>query len=135
MELNATLFAACKAEQTAAAGSLATNNLSAFTYALTTQLDPAVSLNDLCSMVVQRLLELNMSQTPQYYVPADNEQLAQLTFIDEQPATHGPNQKDFMASSTRTNGGAAKAINIMNSGPINRAISSAIEGLRKETVH
>ena len=38
--LNGALFAACKDDQTAAAGSPQTNNLSAFTYGITTLIDP-----------------------------------------------------------------------------------------------
>ena len=64
IELNGALFAACMADQTAAAGSPMTNNLSAFTFALVDQLDPTLSLSALQAKVAARLAQLNMSQTP-----------------------------------------------------------------------
>lgn len=96
-ELNGALFAACTSDQTAAAGSLATNNLSAFTFGLTTQLDPNVSLNDLCSMVGERLKGLNMKQTPIYYVPTKHQELATETFITMQTPTAGPSSQSGVA--------------------------------------
>ena len=68
-ELNGVLFAACKADQTAAAGSPPTNMLSAFTYALTRELDPALSLSDLNTKVTGRLAALSMDQNPRAVAP------------------------------------------------------------------
>jgi ABC-type phosphate/phosphonate transport system substrate-binding protein len=62
VEINATLFAACTAEQTAAS-SPATKWLSALTFGLTSALDPRVSLQDQWDMFAARLEELNMRQT------------------------------------------------------------------------
>jgi Caspase domain len=95
LEINATLFAACTAEQTAAAGSPATKWLSAFTFGLTSALDPGVSLHDQWDMVVDRLDALNMSQTPMYFVPTAHPEFAGQTFITRQPPTAGPGSKDF----------------------------------------
>jgi Caspase domain len=80
-ELNGALFAACQADQTAAAGSPVTNNLSAFTYSLIDQLDTGISLRDLCARTVARLQALNMSQTPVVDVPPDQPGLGDKTFI------------------------------------------------------
>lgn len=84
VELNGALFAACMADQTAAAGSPPTNGLSAFTYGLTTELDTAISLRELGRRVVARLEELQMRQTPVVEVPTRQPQLAESTFIDVQ---------------------------------------------------
>jgi hypothetical protein len=84
-ELNGALFAACAADQTAAAGSIATNNLSAFTFALIDQLDPAISLSALADKVVARLEALNMRQTPVVETPAAHQELAAETFITMKP--------------------------------------------------
>ena len=71
-QLNGVLFSACLADQTAAAGSPPTDNLSAFTWALGKELDaggttvPASTLRD---RVVQRLEVLNMRQTPNIEAP------------------------------------------------------------------
>jgi hypothetical protein len=71
-ELNGLLFAACKADETAAAGSAPTDGLSAFTWALGRELESGgttVSVSDLCDRVHQRLLALNMRQTPTVEAP------------------------------------------------------------------
>jgi Caspase domain len=97
LELNGVLFAACAADQTAAAGSLQTKNLSAFTYGLVSQIDTAVSLARLCERVGDRLAELNMSQTPQAEVPLDQQGLLTETFITMQPGAEpapGPTGND-----------------------------------------
>jgi hypothetical protein len=86
VELNGALFAACQADQTAAAGTPATNNLSAFTYSVIDQLDTSISLNALCARAVARLQALNMSQTPVVDVPPDQPQLGTSTFITMQAA-------------------------------------------------
>jgi hypothetical protein len=87
VELNGALFAACMADQTAAAGSPPTNYLSAFTFALLDQLDLTVSLADLCGRVVSRLQALNMRQTPVVDVPIAHQQMAANTFITDAPVT------------------------------------------------
>jgi hypothetical protein len=89
VELNGALFSACQADQTAAAGSTATNGLSAFTYAMTDQLDTSISLASLCVRTVARLQSLNMSQTPEVHTPIGQPQLANETFITLQPV-QGP---------------------------------------------
>lgn len=71
-ELNGVLFAACLADQTAAAGSPPTDGLSAFTWALGRELDAggvAIATSALCDRVVQRLQALNMRQTPEVEAP------------------------------------------------------------------
>lgn len=85
-ELNGALFAACQADQTAAAGSIPTNMLSAFTYALTVELDPALSLSDLAAKVTRRLNSLNMSQVPRAVAPPMHQEVLTETFISMQPA-------------------------------------------------
>jgi hypothetical protein len=85
VELNGALFAACQADQTAQAGSPATNNLSAFTYALIDQLDTGISLRSLCDRTATRLQALNMAQTPVVDTPSGQPQLATETFITMQP--------------------------------------------------
>jgi Caspase domain len=72
LELNGLLFAACTADQTAAAGSPSTNNLSAFTYGLQQELNVgggSVAVKTLCDRVGARLASLNMSQTPVVIAP------------------------------------------------------------------
>jgi len=66
-ELNGVLFAACLADQTAAAGSPPTDGLSAFTWAFGREIEAGgatASANAFCAGVDQRLLALNMRQTP-----------------------------------------------------------------------
>lgn len=66
-ELNGVLFAACLADQTAAAGSPPTDGLSAFTWALGLELDAgggAIAASALSDRVDQRLQGVNMRQTP-----------------------------------------------------------------------
>jgi hypothetical protein len=69
VDLNGALLSACQADQTAAAGSPQTNNLSAFTYGLASELDPRLSLSDLNQRIVARLKALNMNQTPTAVAP------------------------------------------------------------------
>jgi hypothetical protein len=64
VDLNGALFAACLADQTAAAGSPPTNNLSAFTYGIVSEIDTSLSLSQLSERVAARLTALNMGQTP-----------------------------------------------------------------------
>lgn len=90
IELNGALFAACMADQTAAAGSPMTNNLSAFTFALVDQLDPTLSLSALQAKVAARLAQLNMSQTPVIDVPVLHPELAVETFISMRAAGAAP---------------------------------------------
>jgi hypothetical protein len=90
VELNGALFAACMADQTAAAGSPMTNNLSAFTFALVDQLDPTISLAALQAKVATRLAQLNMSQTPVIDVPVLHPELAAEAFISMRAAGMHP---------------------------------------------
>jgi hypothetical protein len=83
-ELNGALFAACQADQTAAAGTPATNNLSAFTYALIGELDRSLSLSDLGLKVARRLDDLNMQQVPRAVAPMMHPELLTETFITMQ---------------------------------------------------
>jgi hypothetical protein len=71
-ELNGVLFAACLADQTAAAGSPPTDGLSAFTWALGRELEAGgvtIAVNALRDRVDQRLQALNMRQTPAIDAP------------------------------------------------------------------
>jgi hypothetical protein len=71
-ELNGVLFAACLADQTAAAGSPPTDGLSAFTWALGRELEvggATIAANALRDRVDQRLQALNMRQTPAIEAP------------------------------------------------------------------
>lgn len=71
-ELNGVLFAACLADQTAAAGSAPTDGLSAFTWALGREIEAggaSRSAAALCRSVDQRLETLNMRQTPVVEAP------------------------------------------------------------------
>jgi hypothetical protein len=88
-ELNGAMLAACQADQTAAAGTPATNNLSAFTYALTTQIDPTLSLHDVQVRVADRLEELNMQQVPRASYPMAHPELFTETFISMTAAGTG----------------------------------------------
>ncbi len=83
-ELNAVLLTACQADQTAAAGSAPTAGLSAFTYALTTEMDQSVSVSALRDRTVTRIEGLNMSQTPCAFAPSDQPHLLTETFISRQ---------------------------------------------------
>lgn len=88
VELNAVLLTACRADETAAAGSSATNGLSAFTFALTEQSDTAsITVSALCDNIVGRLQSLNMRQTPTVFAPSDQQYLLSDTFVSEQPVT------------------------------------------------
>jgi hypothetical protein len=80
-ELNAAMFAACKADETAAAGSPATNNLSAFTYAVTAEATSTITLRNLSDRVTTRLAGLNMRQTPRAVVPPAHPEWNDETFI------------------------------------------------------
>jgi hypothetical protein len=71
-ELNGVLFAACLADQTAAAGSTPTDGLSAFTWALGLELEAGgvtMEARALRDRVDQRLQSLNMRQTPAVEAP------------------------------------------------------------------
>lgn len=80
-EFNGALLAACRPDQTAAAGSAATKNLSAFTYALLEELDPSLALGDLEARIISRLGQLNMSQEPRVIVPSAHQELRLGPFI------------------------------------------------------
>ena len=71
-ELNGLLFAACLADQTAAAGSPPTEGLSAFTWALGHELEAGgvpIAASALRDRVSARLQALNMRQTPAVEAP------------------------------------------------------------------
>lgn len=87
LELNGLLFAACRADQTAAAGSPSTNNLSAFTYGLQQELNAgggSIAVRTLNDRVGARLAALNMSQQPVVIAP-----LAHQSELDETLITYG----------------------------------------------
>lgn len=84
VDLNAALFAACLADQTAAAGSAPTENLSAFTYGLIKEANTAISLSELNRRVGSRLAALNMSQTPIAEAPPMHPELLTEAFITMQ---------------------------------------------------
>ena len=72
IQLNGVLFAACLADQTAAAGSAPTDGLSAFTWALGRELEAGgvtIAANALRDRVDQRLQALNMRQTAAIEAP------------------------------------------------------------------
>jgi hypothetical protein len=85
-ELNGVLFSACRADETAAAGTAITSGLSAFTFALTAELDPTISVAELHDRVVQRLKDLRMGQTPVLAVRPDQQDLLSKPFISGQAA-------------------------------------------------
>ncbi len=89
VDLNGALFAACLSDQTAAAGSTPTDNLSAFTYGIVTEIDPAISLSELNQRVGARLAQLNMTQTPTAVAPPLHPELLTETFIAMQSASGG----------------------------------------------
>jgi hypothetical protein len=88
-DLNGALFAACLADQTAAAGSPPTNNLSAFTYGVVTENVPGIALSDLSQRVANRLSQLNMSQTPIAIAPPMHPELLTESFISLQSVSGG----------------------------------------------
>ena len=90
VDLNGALFAACLADQTAAAGSPPTHGLSAFTYGITQEADPSLSLSALSQRVANRLTQLNMAQTPIAIAPPLYPQLLTETFISLREAGSGP---------------------------------------------
>jgi hypothetical protein len=74
IQLNGVLFAACLADQTAAAGIAPTDGLSAFTWALGHELQAGgggvtIAANALRDRVDQRLQALNMRQTAAIEAP------------------------------------------------------------------
>ena len=85
-ELNGVLFSACRADETAAAGTAITSGLSAFTFALTSELDLTISVAELHDRVVQRLQDLRMHQTPVLAVRPDQQNLLSKPFISGQAA-------------------------------------------------
>jgi hypothetical protein len=111
-ELNGVLFAACLADQTAAAGSEPTDGLSAFTWALGRELEAggvaiaAISLRD---RVASRLQALNMRQTPAIEAP-----MAHGGWLTETLVTYGaatgttttPATQPTTTPSTSSDGGA-----------------------------
>jgi len=89
VDLNGALFAACRADQTAAAGSPPTDNLSAFTYAIVNETDTSISLSQLGDRVRARLTALNMEQSPIAQAPALHPELLTETFITMQGVDGG----------------------------------------------
>lgn len=87
VDLNGALFAACLADQTAAAGSPPTDNYSAFTYGLINETSPGISLTELSQRVGDRLAGLNMSQTPIAIAPPAHQDLLTDEFITMRPGT------------------------------------------------
>lgn len=81
VELNGALFAACMADETALAGSPVTNNLSAFTYAVTSENDGKTSLANLRNKVADRLAQLNVTQHPMIFTPEDQPKMPTETYI------------------------------------------------------
>ncbi len=109
--LNAVLLAACMADETAAAGSPATNSLSAFTYGLTQMLDPTLPLQSLCDRIIAKVRSLNLQQTPVYWVPPANQLLADETFILMEPTSiSGSVSPPPAAAPTPATGGSQDAI-------------------------
>ncbi|HEX6872897.1 MAG TPA: caspase family protein [Micromonosporaceae bacterium] len=89
VDLNGALFAACLADQTAAAGSPPTGNLSAFTYGIREEVRPGITLTDLSQRVANRLEQLNMTQTPIAIAPPMHPELLTETFISMRPGDGG----------------------------------------------
>ncbi|MFF3885595.1 caspase domain-containing protein [Streptomyces sp. NPDC001914] len=109
VELNAVLLTACRADETAAAGSAPTNGLSAFTFALVDQLDTSITVSALCDRVTSRLKALNMRQTPTVFAPSDQQFLLSDTFISEQPVTQPLDLWDELFGGTDPSAGASKS--------------------------
>ena len=89
LDLNGLLFAACQADETAAAGSPPTNNLSAFTFALLDQLAVDLPVADLRDRATARLRLLNMNQTPVTEAPALHPEQLTEALVTFAPATTG----------------------------------------------
>jgi hypothetical protein len=89
VDLNGALFAACLADQTAAAGSPPTNNLSAFTYGVVQEARAGISLSQISDRVHARLSQLNMSQTPIAIAPPMHQELLTDSFISLGAASTG----------------------------------------------
>ena len=109
LELNAVLLTACRADETAAAGSAPTNGLSAFTFSLVDQLDTSITVSALCDRVTSRLQALNMRQTPTVFAPSNQQFLLSDTFISEQPVTEPLNFWDELFGGTGISAGASKS--------------------------
>jgi hypothetical protein len=89
LDLNGLLFAACQADETAAAGSPPTNNLSAFTFALLDQLAVDLAVADLRDRATARLRLLNMNQTPVTEAPALHPEQLTEALVTFAPTTTG----------------------------------------------
>ncbi|MEU3255366.1 caspase family protein [Streptomyces sp. NPDC006997] len=109
VELNAVLLTACRADETAAAGSELTDGLSAFTYALKDQLDQTVTVTALCDRTVSRLKGIGMDQTPSVFAPSDQQFLLSDTFISEQPVTEPTDWWAGLFGNGSAQGGATKS--------------------------
>ncbi|MEU7603951.1 caspase family protein [Streptomyces sp. NPDC041003] len=110
-ELNGILITACRADQTAAAGSAVTDWLSAFTYALLREVDGAIPVADLVSRAADRLAALNMSQTPCVFAPSGREEQLARTLISMAPVAKELIRKveDLLKSASSAMGAAAKS--------------------------
>ncbi|MET7486300.1 caspase family protein [Streptomyces sp. NPDC005538] len=110
VELNAVLLTACRADETAAAGSSATDGLSAFTFALTEQSDIAsITVSALCDKATRRLQDLSMRQTPTVFAPSDQQYLLSDTFISEQPVTESTDWWGELFGTAEETAGADKS--------------------------
>ena len=83
--LNGVLFAACQADETAAAGSRTTDNLSAFTFAVLREIDGPVSVGDLAERATERLRAISMRQTPRAIAPPAEPGLLDREFVSLRP--------------------------------------------------
>ncbi|HEY6130436.1 MAG TPA: caspase family protein [Halioglobus sp.] len=99
-EFNGAIFAACQADQTAAAGSASTKNLSAFTFALLEELDSTLPLSDLRTRVADRLNALNMSQEPRAIAPTLHQELLTEAFLAGVDSDHGSTSSTSPAADT-----------------------------------
>lgn len=117
VELNAVLLTACRADETAAAGSVATNGLSAFTFALADQLDTSITVSALCDRITSRLKALNMRQTPTVFAPSDQQFLLSDAFISEQPVTQpGDFWDELFGTADKAAGANKSGVFSMNAG-------------------
>ncbi|MFI9202767.1 caspase family protein [Streptomyces sp. NPDC053048] len=143
-ELDGVLFAACQDTQTAAAGSQATDYLSAFTFALVGALgetaNASLSLGELRDRVAQRLDRLKFEQHPKVSAPAHHQSLLDVPLLtrnyqvqtsdhskyrppDETKSPHGPDGHGTKAPD--------KELHQMDvQEKINQALSEFANGLR-----
>jgi caspase domain-containing protein len=85
VEVNGLLLAACQEDETAAAGTPSTNNLSAFTYALLKAVDElgqGSSSQALVDDAIRILKALHMRQTPLVAAPPEPSGMADMSFVE-----------------------------------------------------